>query len=123
MERLLRRSEFLAAAKAPSAAATAVVVQVRPRDDGKAFRVGYTCTKKLGNAVKRNRIRRRMREAAKQVLPAIAKSQTDYVLIGRMGAENRPFEDLRKDIISAVTRVHSGEGQKPFRRQKDKPKP
>ncbi len=123
MERLLRRSEFLAAAKAPSAAATAVVVQVLQRADGKAFRVGYTCTKKLGNAVIRNRIRRRMREAAKQVLPEIAKAHTDYVLIGRMGAENRPFDALRKDIISAVTRVHSGEGQKPFRRQKDKPKP
>jgi ribonuclease P protein component len=123
MERLLRRSEYLAAAKAPSAAATSVVVQARARADGKAFRVGYTCTKKLGNAVMRNRIRRRMREAAKQVLPEIAKAETDYVLIGRMGSENRPFEDLRKDIISAVTRVNSGEGQKPFRRHKDKPKP
>ncbi len=123
MERLLRRSEFLAAAKAPSAAATAVVVQALLRTDGKAFRVGYTCTKKLGNAVIRNRIRRRMREAAKQVLPEIARFQTDYVLIGRMGAENRPFEDLRKDIISAVSRVHSGEGQKPFRRHKDKSRP
>ena len=123
MERLLRRSEYLAAAKAPSAAATAVVVQARQRADGKAFRVGYTCTKKLGNAVTRNRIRRRMREAAKQVLPEIAKPETDYVLIGRIGSENRPFEDLRKDIIAAVTRVHSGEGQKPFRRHKDKPKP
>ena len=123
MERLSRRSEFLAAAKAPSAAATSVVVQARKRDDGKAFRVGYTCTKKLGNAVIRNRIRRRMREAAKLVLPDLAKPETDYVLIGRMGAEKRPFEDLRKDIISAVTRVHTGEGQKPYRRQKDKPTP
>ena len=123
MERLLLRRDFLSAAKAPSTATSGLVVQARNRADGKAFRVGYTCTKKLGNAVVRNRIRRRMREAAKQVLPGLAKPEHDYVLIGRLGAENRPFEALRKDIISAVTRLHSGVPLKAFGRNKDKPKP
>ena len=119
MERLLRRSDFLAAAKSPSAASLAVVVQCRARADEKPFRVGFTCTKKLGNAVVRNRIRRRMREAAQQILPELAKSKHDYVLIGRKGAENRPFEALRKDIISAITRLHAGVAPKPVGRYKE----
>jgi ribonuclease P protein component len=117
MERLLKRRDFLAAAQAPFVSQTSVVVQGRKRDDETSARVGFTCTKKLGNAVVRNRIRRRLKEAARLVLPAIAQSGYDYVLIGRSAAETRGFEEIGKDIISAVTKLHSGQGKT---RNKDK---
>jgi ribonuclease P protein component len=110
MIRLLQRRDFLAAAKAPAVSMPSVVVQGRKRDDDGPARVGFTCTKKLGNAVMRNRIRRRIKEAARLSLPQIAQNQYDYVLIGRMAAEKRAFEDLRKDIISAVTKLNAGHG-------------
>ena len=118
MQRIVRRSDFLAAAKAPATSTPGIVIQARNRADGEAFRVGFTCTKKLGNAVMRNRIRRRMREAARLELPQLAKASHDYVLIGRIGSETRSFEALRKDIISAVTRLHDGAPSAP-RKPKD----
>jgi ribonuclease P protein component len=117
MDRLLRRRDFLAAAKAPAVSMPSVVVQSLKREDDAPARVGFTCTKKLGNAVMRNRIRRRMKEAARLVLPEIALAAHDYVLIGRSAAEKRDFELLRKDIISALTKLHAGQG-KTFDRSK-----
>jgi ribonuclease P protein component len=117
MDRLLRRKEFLAAAKAPAVSMPGVVIQARNRGDDAPARVGFTCTKKLGNAVMRNRIRRRIKEAARLAMPDIAKPSYDYVLIGRSAAEMRGFEDLRKDIISALTKLHAGQG---FARNRDK---
>lgn len=118
MERLLRRRDFLAAAKAPSTTTPGIVIQARDRADGKAFRVGFTCTKKLGNAVARNRIRRRLKEAARLTLPGIARPAHDYVLIGRAATATRSFDALRKDIISALSRLHAG---KPSGSNKDQP--
>jgi len=81
---------------------------MRERSDGKPPRIGFTCTKKLGNAVIRNRIRRRIREAARLAMPQIAMAGHDYVLIGRASAEKRGFEALKKDIISALAKLHGG---------------
>lgn len=106
MEPLRRRQDFIAAAKAPHAAMPGLVVQARNRDDGLAPRVGFTATKKLGNAVIRNRIKRRLREAARLTLPAIAHCGFDYVLIGRAGTAKRPFPELQKDLDSALKRLH-----------------
>ena len=117
MERLLRRRDFLAAAKAPAVSMPSVVIQSRKREDDAPARVGFTCTKKLGNAVMRNRIRRRMKEAARLVMSEIVLPHHDYVLIGRQGAEKRDFDLLRKDIISALTKLHAGQG-KTFDRSK-----
>ena len=111
MNRLLKRADFLSAAKAPSAAMPGVIIQGRKKNDDQQTRVGFTCTKKLGNAVMRNRIRRRLKEAARLVLPDLALPAYDYVLIGRAGTETRPFEELRKDIISALNRLHAGGGK------------
>jgi ribonuclease P protein component len=111
MDRLLQRRDFLAAAKAPAVSLPSIVVQARKRDDMGGPRVGFTCTKKLGNAVARNRIRRRIKEAARLTMPEIALPAHDYVLIGRSAAETRGFEDLRKDIISALTKLHAGQGK------------
>lgn len=84
-----------------------LILQLRNRVDLENPRVGFTCTKKLGNAVMRNRIKRRLKEAARLSMPQIAQSGFDYVIIGRSAAENRPFEILQADLISAMTKLHS----------------
>lgn len=106
MERLKRRQDFIAAAKASFAAMPGLTVQSRNRDDGKPPRVGFTTTKKLGGAVARNRIRRRLREVARLNLEPLAKTGFDYVVIGRAPALERPFSDLQQDLISALKRLH-----------------
>jgi ribonuclease P protein component len=106
VERILHRRDFLAAAKGSSLPSGGVLMQARDRADGKPPRLGFTCTKKLGNAVTRNRIRRRIREAANLVMPGQARASFDYVLIGRASAETRNFEALKKDIISALAKLH-----------------
>ena len=69
IERLRKRPDFLACAKAPACARGAVLVQERPRDDLPLVRAGFTATKRVGGSVVRNRARRRMREAARLLLP------------------------------------------------------
>ncbi len=111
LARLTKRRDFLAAAKALSQAAPGVVLQDRDRQDDGPPRIGFTCSKKLGNAVARNRVRRRLREAARLTMPSLAEDGHDYVLIGRVASENRSFEALQKDIISALTKLHAARGK------------
>jgi ribonuclease P protein component len=66
------------------------------------IRVGFTVTKKVGNAVVRNRVRRRLRAAAEDVIPTYAVPGRDYVLIGRAGTRNRPFQALVGDLHRAL---------------------
>ena len=106
MQRLKRRQDFVAAAKAVSWGTPGFMMQLRRRDDDAAARVGFTCTKKLGNAVVRNRIKRRLKEASRLVLGPIAQTSCDYVIIGRSAAQSRSFELLQTDLISAVQRLH-----------------
>jgi ribonuclease P protein component len=107
MQRLTDRRDFLRAAKALSAVERSIVLQAvaKPLPEP-IVRVGFTCTKKLGNAVVRNRIRRRMKEAARLVMPDHARAGYDYVLIGRSATQTRAFDALQKDIISALTKIH-----------------
>lgn len=92
----------------------AFVLQARARGDGDAAaRVGYTCSKKVGNAVARNRAKRRLRAAAAEILPGSARPGWDYVLIGRAETTaSRPFAALLDDLSSAVSRVHARAGQR-----------
>jgi ribonuclease P protein component len=106
MERLKRRQDFVAAAKGVYSAMPGMVVQARDRKDAAPPRVGFTCTKKLGNAVVRNRIKRRLREIARLKLDALAKPGHDYVLIGRGPSLTRRFADLEIDLNSALKRLH-----------------
>ena len=107
MERLKRRQDFVAAAKAFAQPTPAFVMQLRKRDDEAPARLGFTCTKKLGNAVARNRIRRRLKEAARLSMANVTQVGFDYVVIGRPQGETRPFQLLQDDLISATTRLHA----------------
>lgn len=92
------------------AAMPGFVLQMRARAAGEAegIRVGYTCSKKVGNAVARNRAKRRLREAARQVLSREGRDGIDYVLIGRRDeTATLPFTQLVADLQTAVQRLHA----------------
>lgn len=107
---LRRRADFLAAAAARRQGAPAFLLQARRRDDGSpAIRVGFTCSKKVGNAVARNLAKRRLRAIARAVLPGAGRPGWDYVLIGRERATaERPFADLLADLAAALQALHRG---------------
>mgnify|MGYP001797821036 CR=1 FL=1 len=83
-------------------------LQARYRDDGAPrIRVGFTCSKKVGNDVQRNAAKRRLREVARLTLPKIGRSGWDYVLVGRLkNTEARAFDALVNDLKHALKRVH-----------------
>ncbi len=114
---LTKRSDFLAAARAGRAGTPGFLLQARKRREIEAdptlVRVGFTCSKKVGNAVARNRAKRRLREIARAVLPVAGRPGWDYVLIGRAEVTaSRPFEQLKKDLSEAVERAHSPRPQR-----------
>ncbi|MCB2101344.1 MAG: ribonuclease P protein component [Rhodobacterales bacterium] len=117
LPRLKRRSDFLRVARAGRKwAAPGLVLQVRPHRRDERFqgldpdhrpplRVGFTVSKKVGNAVVRNRARRRLRALAEALLPVHARAGHDVVLIGRAATPTRPFAALEADLLAALKRV------------------
>ena len=104
--RLTRRAEFLrVAGNGRKAPVTGLVLQALQRDDTAPARLGFTVTKKVGNAVVRNRTRRRLREAARLVLAETPVRGADLVLIGRDATARRPFSALQEDLRRALARV------------------
>ncbi len=109
--KLRRRAEFLrVAAKGVKAPMPGLVLQALRRPDDAPARLGFTVTKKVGNAVMRNRTKRRLREAARLVLRARAEggaavTGVDLVLIGRNGTAARPFPALLDDVARALRRT------------------
>ena len=103
--RIQKRPEFLACARAPHCARGAVLVQARNRGDQPLVRVGFTATKRIGGAVERNRAKRRLREAVRLLLPALAAPGFDYVFIARGGVITRPWPRLLDDVKSALIRL------------------
>lgn len=82
------------------------VLLVKVRGDGDpTMRVGYTVTRKIGNAVVRNRIKRRFRALAQEVLPASGVAGADHVLIGRSEGLTREFAQLKADLTRALTKA------------------
>jgi ribonuclease P protein component len=103
IQRLTTRPQFLAAAKGHSCARGAVVVQALDRhDDIAVIRAGFTATRKIGGAVDRNRAKRRLREAARALLPLHGRPGRDYVFIARGGTTARPWPSLLDDMKSAL---------------------
>lgn len=106
IERLKKRPDFIAAAKAVTCPRGAIVAQGRYRDDGAdTVRIGFTATKRIGGAVHRNRAKRRLREAARIVVPLHARAGCDYVFIARAAATERPWERLLDDMKTALIRL------------------
>lgn len=107
---LTKRADFVRTSNARRQGTTGVHLQARKRMDGEAIgiRVGYTCSKKVGNAVARNRAKRRLREIARMTLPNLGRDGWDYVLVGRNTTTGSiPFEDLLRDLHRALAKVHA----------------
>lgn len=113
---LKKRAEFLRLRGGARFATPSFVLETRPRVAGSGmredarvgvgFRFGFTVTKKLGGAVIRNRIRRRLKAAVGHVAPKLAHPDHDYVVVARAAAFDRAFADLKKDLERALQRVH-----------------
>lgn len=109
---MAKRADFLRAASARRHSTPGFTLQARARrDESPAIRVGYTCSKKIGNAVARNRAKRRLRALAREVMPGLARPGWDYVLVGRPGATiDRLFAAMLKDLATALAQVHKERG-------------
>ena len=106
LERLKQRKDFLRLAHAKRVHSTSFVLQARDRGDAQVLRVGFTCSKKVGNAVARNRAKRRLREIARLILPRFGQAGYDYVLIGRATiTATTKFTALQDELLAALRRL------------------
>lgn len=105
---LQKRRDFLAANHGLRWGTKGYLLQGRPRaDDTLTLRVGFTCSKKVGNAVARNRAKRRLREIARLGLPELGRAGWDYVLIGKAGVTaSRDFVQMQEDLRYALRKIH-----------------
>ncbi len=109
---LRKRSDFLAANKGLRVARPGLVLLVRP-NGGLGKRYGITVTKRIGNAVVRNRMKRRFRELLRAALPLEGLPDHDHVVIGREGGVERDFTRLREELAAALLRAAEGKGDAP----------
>lgn len=109
-EILRKRADFVRASQARRQGTPGFLLQARQRGDGTdAIRVGFTCSKKIGNAVARNRAKRRLREVARALLRQSGQPGWDYVLVGRPQATiEREFAALLQDMAMALAKIHGG---------------
>ena len=125
IERLKKRPDFLKVAAARGKSVTpGLILQARrrpgpvphgagtPHEAGAEIRIGFTVSRKVGNAVQRNRARRRLRALAREILPACGRAGTDYVLIGRRETLARPYAALGEDLRRALRRLNKDTGRK-----------
>ena len=121
---LKKRHDFLRVrAAARRWAAPGLVLQAAPVPPADAseglVRVGYTASRRVGNAVARNRAKRRLRAAVAHVMPALAQCGCDYVVIARGATLTRPFDALIGDLAAALARVDArAGGRAPGRRRR-----
>ncbi|MBA3668686.1 MAG: ribonuclease P protein component [Sphingomonas sp.] len=101
-----KRADFLAANKGKRSTTPGFILLVRDREDqDPAMRVGFTVTKKIGGAVIRNRMKRRFRALARDLVPTTGIAGADHVMIGRSGGVERDYRQLRIDLASALERL------------------
>jgi ribonuclease P protein component len=105
-ERLKRRTDFRAAAAGTRAPGNAFVLQAHRRADEGSARVGFTVSRQVGNAVERNRVRRRLRELVNRAAGRL-RAGHDYVLVGRFAALAASFGDMTRELDAALDRVHA----------------
>ena len=106
MERLRRRIDFRAAATGMRASGSAFVLQARRRGEDGPVRIGFTVSRQVGNAVERNRVRRRLREIVRLSAGGGMHDGHDYVLVGRRAALALPFGEIKQELDVALARIH-----------------
>lgn len=111
VETMKTRPDYLRAAQGRRQGTGSFLLQGRARgDDSAVVRVGFTASKKIGNAVARNRAKRRLRALAREILPAVAQPGWDYVIVAKPEATiTRVFQDMRTDLLTALRSVHRGQ--------------
>jgi ribonuclease P protein component len=107
VERLTRRADFRAASSGMRTSTGAFALQARRRAESGPVRIGFTVSKQVGNAVERNRVRRRLREIVRLKDDGGMRDGHDYVLIGRRAALALPFGDMRRELDAALGRIHT----------------
>ena len=110
------RADFLAANCGLRVARAGFVLLARP-NGGLGKRFGVTVTKKIGNAVVRNRMKRRFRELLRAALPGQGLADHDHVMIGREGGIERDFAQLREELSAALAKAAAGKGDPPRRQR------
>lgn len=111
-----KRADFLAANRGLRVARPGFVLLAHP-NGGQGKRFGVTVTKKIGNAVVRNRMKRRFRELLRAALPEAGLADHDHVLIGREGGIERDFAKMQVELAEALSRAARGKADPPRRRR------
>jgi ribonuclease P protein component len=114
VERLKRRSDFRAVANGARVSGKTFVLQARRRAEDGAIRIGFTVSRQVGDAVERNRVRRRLREVVRLAAAGGAEGLNpghDYVLIGRRAALAASFSETRQDFDAALSRIRAQVGR------------
>ena len=117
VETIRKRADFLAANRGLRVARPGFVLLAHP-NGGRGKRFGITVTKKIGNAVVRNRMKRRFRELLRAQLPTAGLPDTDHVLIGRDGGVERDFAKMGDELAEALRRAAAGKGDPPRGRRR-----
>lgn len=109
LERIKKRPEYLAVANTRRRWVTpSFILQAKPGEGDSHPRAGFTTSKKVGNAIARNKARRRLKEAARKIMPEKGSTGWDYVFIGRQAATDYPFTKMLSDIEWALAKLHKG---------------
>ena len=102
IDKITKRQDYLRASKSKYFRSNSFIIQFYNRDDDLGPRYGVTATKKIGNAIKRNKAKRRIRNLVKDLLPKYGKSGYDYVFIAKENLINEDWEVLREESTSVL---------------------